>query len=269
MIAEAIAGWFTNSLALLADAGHMLTDVGGLALSVMAMSYAAKPPDTSNTYGYYRFEILASVVNAVVLFLVSFFILYEAYERFRHPPPVASGIVLVVAMVGLAVNLTGVRLLRAGATGNLNIRGAYLEVVADLISSIGVIAAAIIMWTTGWYYADPLISAGIGVFIIPRTWHLLSEGVGILLEGTPANVDLEAVRTGLASLPGVENVHDLHAWSLTSGRNAASVHLVRASSADHDALLKAAQRLLTHERRFWHVTVQVETEDCGKHETHL
>src|SRR5207237_3512253 len=197
LIVEVIAGWLTHSLALLADAGHMLTDVAGLGLALTAMAFAVKPATPDHTYGYYRFEILASVVNAVVLLLISFFILYEAYGRLRHPPEIASGPVLVVAVIGLIVNLIGARLLRSGAPDSVNVKGAYLEVIADLMSSAGVVVAALVMWATGWYYADPLVSAGIGLFILPRTWRLLTEGVGVLLDGTPANVDLAKVRDRL------------------------------------------------------------------------
>jgi len=269
LIVEVIAGWLTHSLALLADAGHMLTDVAGLGLALTAMAFAVKPATPDHTYGYYRFEILASVVNAVVLLLISFFILYEAYGRLRHPPEIASGPVLVVAVIGLVVNLVGARLLRSGAPDSLNVKGAYLEVVADLMSSAGVVVAAVVMWATGWYYADPLVSAGIGLFILPRTWRLLTEGVGVLLEGTPANVDLAKVRDRLNTLTGVAGVRDLHAWSLTSGRNALSVHLVRDADTAHDDLLVRAQRLLTGDLHFWHVTIQVESIDCGAYETHL
>jgi cobalt-zinc-cadmium efflux system protein len=194
LIAEAVAGWLTHSLALLANAGHMLTDVAGLGLALTAITFAARPATPERTYGFYRFEILASVVNAVVLLLISFFILYEAFDRFMHPPEVGSGAVLLVACVGLTVNLIAARVLRSGAAHSLNVKGAHLEVIADLMSSAGVIVAAVIMWTTGWYYADPIVSAGIGLCIVPRTWSLLSEGVGVLLEGTPGNVDLADVR---------------------------------------------------------------------------
>src|SRR5581483_8173198 len=181
LMAEVIGGLLTHSLALLADAGHMLTDAGGLALSLFAIRFAARPATSERTYGYYRAEILAALANAVVLVGISIYILIEAYERFRNPPEVASGVMLVIALVGLAVNLIGMVILRAGSSESLNLRGAYFEVLSDMLSSIGVILAAGVMWLTGWRYADPLVSAGIGLFILPRTWALLRQAVGVLL----------------------------------------------------------------------------------------
>lgn len=181
LIAEVVGGFLTNSLALLADAGHMLTDVGGLALALLAIKFAERPATPEKTYGYYRVEILAALTNAVVLIGISIYILYEAYERFRNPPEVQSRIMLVIASIGLAINIVGVFILRAGSQESLNMKGAYFEVLSDMLTSVGVIIAGIIMLTTGWYYADPIISAGIGLFIFPRTWALLKDAVGVLL----------------------------------------------------------------------------------------
>src|SRR5262249_27652341 len=175
LVAEVIGGILTRSLALLADAGHMLTDVVGVGLALLAITFAARPATPQRTYGYYRVEILAALTNAVVLIGISFYILYEAYERFLHPPEVESQWMLLVATVGLGVNIVGIYILRGGATESLNLKGAYFEVLSDMLTSIGVILAALIMWATGWYYADPLLSAGIGLFILPRTWALLGE----------------------------------------------------------------------------------------------
>lgn len=186
LVAEVIGGLLTHSLALLADAGHMLIDVAGLGLALFAIKFAERPATPERTYGYYRVEILAALTNAVVLIGISVYILYEAYERFQNPLEVASKTMLIVATIGLGVNIVGLLILRAGSAHSLNIKGAYFEVVSDMLTSIGVIIAAIIMWTTGWYYADPLISAGIGLFILPRTWALLRESVSVLLEGTPS-----------------------------------------------------------------------------------
>ncbi|MGI0016822.1 MAG: cation diffusion facilitator family transporter, partial [Nitrososphaera sp.] len=188
LFAEVIGGLLTRSLALLADAGHMLTDVAGLGLALFAIKFAERPATPERTYGYYRVEILAAQTNAIVLIGISFYILYEAYRRFLDPPEVASKPMLLIASIGLIVNLAGLLILRAGSFESLNIKGAYFEVLSDMLTSVGVIIAGIVMWTTGWYYADPLISAGIGLFILPRTWKLLREAVGVLLEGTPSEI---------------------------------------------------------------------------------
>ncbi|MGE3179115.1 MAG: cation diffusion facilitator family transporter, partial [Vicinamibacterales bacterium] len=184
-IAEVAGGILTGSLALLADAGHMLTDVGGLALAWFATRFASRPATSEHTYGFYRAEILAAVANALVLLGISAFILYEAYERLLDPPTLATWPMLAIAIVGLLVNIVGIKVLAPGADESLNVKGAYFEVLSDLVSSVGVIVAALVMWTTGWRYADPLVSAGIGLFIVPRTWALLRQAIGILLEGTP------------------------------------------------------------------------------------
>lgn len=219
LIVEVIGGLWTGSLALLADAGHMLTDVAGVGLALFAIWFAARPASPERTYGYYRVEILAALTNAVVLIFISLYILYEAYERFKNPPEVQSGAMLGVASIGLAVNIAGMFILRSGSAESLNMKGAYFEVLSDTLTSIGVIVAGIIMLTTGWYYADPLISAGIGLFILPRTWALLKDAVGVLLEGTPSDVSMSSLRESLRGIEGVASVHDLHVWSLTSTMN--------------------------------------------------
>ncbi|HVQ39764.1 MAG TPA: cation diffusion facilitator family transporter, partial [Pyrinomonadaceae bacterium] len=237
LVAEVVGGLLTGSLALLADAGHMLTDVAGLCLALMAIQFAERPATPERTYGFYRVEILAALANALVLIGISIYILYEAYHRFRNPPEVQSKAMLAVASVGLLINLVGIYLLRAASKESLNMKGAYYEVFSDLLTSIGVIAAALVMLTTGWYYADPLISAGIGLFILPRTWMLLRDAVGVLLEGTPTDVNLAALREAIGNVAGVASVHDLHVWSLTSGVNAMSVHTVLADHGLHDEVL--------------------------------
>ena len=269
LVAEVIGGLLTHSLALLADAGHMLTDVAGLILALLAIRFAERPATPERTYGYYRIEILAALVNAVVLIGISLYILYEAYERFRHPPEVQSGGMLAVALVGLVVNIAGIYLLKSASEESLNMKGAYFEVLSDMLTSIGVIAAGIIMLTTGWYYADPIISAGIGVFILPRTWMLLRDAVGVLLEGTPHDVNLAALRESIRTVEGVADVHDLHVWSLTSGMNAMSVHAVLADNGRHDEVLAAVQQRITSEFKIAHATVQVESKGCAAFETHL
>jgi len=269
LVAEVIGGLLTHSLALLADAGHMLTDVAGLILALLAIRFAERPATPERTYGYYRIEILAALVNAVVLIGISLYILYEAYERFRNPPEIQSGGMLAVALVGLVVNIAGIYLLKSASEESLNMKGAYFEVLSDMLTSIGVIAAGIIMLTTGWYYADPIISAGIGVFILPRTWMLLRDAVGVLLEGTPHDVNLAALRESIRTVEGVADVHDLHVWSLTSGINAMSVHAVLADHSLHDEVLAAVQKKVTSEFKIAHATVQVECKGCTAFETHL
>jgi len=269
LVAEVVGGLLTGSLALLADAGHMLTDVAGLGLALLAIWFAERPATPERTYGYYRVEILAALANAVVLIGISLYILYEAYERFMNPPEVESKAMLLIAGIGLGINVAGILILRAGASESLNMKGAYFEVLSDLLTSVGVIIAGVIMLTTGWYYADPLLSAGIGLFILPRTWMLLRDALGVLLEGTPADVNLASVRDGISNVPGVAGVHDLHVWSLTSGVNAMSVHVVRKDDAHHDDVLKRVMSCLTSEFKIAHATVQVEGRECAASETHL
>lgn len=269
LIAEVVGGLVTHSLALLADAGHMLTDVAGLGLALLAIQFAERPATPERTYGFYRVEILAALTNAVVLIGISIYILYEAYQRFCNPPEIQSGIMLTVAAVGLVVNIVGIYLLSAASKESLNMKGAYFEVLSDMLTSIGVIVAAIIMLTTVWYYADPIISAGIGLFILPRTWMLLKDAVGVLLEGTPSDVNLTSLRESIASVQGVASVHDLHVWSLTSGVNAMSVHTVLADHALHDEVLAAVQKRVIHDFKIAHATVQVECQGCSAYETHL
>lgn len=269
LIAEVVGGLLTHSLALLADAGHMLTDVAGLGLALLAIQFAERPATPERTYGFYRVEILAALTNAVVLIGISIYILYEAYQRFRNPPEVQSGAMLAVAAVGLVVNIVGIYLLRSASQESLNMKGAYFEVMSDMLTSIGVIVAALIMLTTGWYYADPLISAGIGLFILPRTWLLLRDAVAVLLEGVPKDVNLASLREAIASVTGVEEVHDLHVWSLTSGVNAMSAHAVISDHELHDKVLVDVQQHVTSKFKIAHVTLQVECQGCSAYETHL
>jgi cobalt-zinc-cadmium efflux system protein len=270
LIAEVIGGWWFNSLALLADAGHMLTDVIGLALALFAIWFAESEATPERTYGYYRIEILAAMTNAVVLIGISLYILYEAYERFREPNlKVESGGMMGVAVIGLIINVIGIFILRAGSKESLNMKGAYFEVLSDMLTSIGVIIAALIIKLTGWNYADPLISAGIGLFILPRTWILLKDAVGILLEGTPSDVNLTALRASLNKIEGVASVHDLHVWSLTSGINAMSVHAVLTADDQHDAVTTRIHEYVKENFKITHITVQTECEGFAAHETHM
>src|SRR5262245_12537454 len=201
MVVEAAGGLLTGSLALVADAAHMLTDAGGLALALLAIRFAERPATPQTTYGYASMEILASLLNAVVLLLVTIFILYEAVDRFVSPPPILAGPMLAVAVVGLAVNLASMKLLSAGSSESLNVKGAYFEVMSDMLGSLGVIIAALIVMFTGWRLADPIVGAGIGLFIIPRTWSLLKQAVHILMEGTPPELDLGLMEPAIREIP--------------------------------------------------------------------
>jgi cobalt-zinc-cadmium efflux system protein len=262
---EVVAGFLTGSLALIADAGHMLTDVAGLVLALAAMKFAERRPSPRRTYGYHRVEILAALTNALVLAGVAGYILAEAWERFRTPHPVRSLPVLAVAAVGLLVNLAGALLLARGSRASLNVRGAYNEVLADALSSLGVIAGAGVIAATGWFWVDPLVAVGIAVFVIPRTWALLREAVHVLLEGTPREVDIDALRAAMEGVPGVKAVHDLHVWTLTSGVHALSVHAILREGAAHGQVLSALRTKVTDGFPIRHVTVQLEERCCGEH----
>ena len=258
MVAEIVGGLWTGSLALLADAAHMGTDVGGLALALFAIWIGQRPVSAEKTFGYYRAEILAALANGAALFGVAFYILFEAYQRFRAPVEIASGGMLAVAVIGLAVNLVGIFLLRAGSKDSLNVKGAYFEVLSDLLSSVGVIVAAALIWFTGRTWIDPLFSVLIGLFILPRTWTLLKEAIDILLEGTPKEFSLAELETQMRQVTGVISVHELHVWTITSGRFAASAHVRILPDADEQATLRALNTFLRERDGFEHVTLQIE-----------
>ena len=260
MVVEGIGAWATGSLALLADAAHMLTDAGGLALALVAIQFSERPATPAKTYGYARTEVLAALANAVVLLLLAGYILLEAYHRFVDPPQITGWPMLAVASVGLVVNLISMRLLMAGAEESLNVKGAYLEVFSDTLGSIGVIVAAIVVLTTGWTVADAIIGAGIGLFIVPRTWALLKSAIHILMEGTPPEVDVTLLEARLMALPGVEAVHYLHVWTITSGLDAMSCHLVVDDTALYRATLQAAHDMMRDEFGIKKTTIQIEPE---------
>jgi cobalt-zinc-cadmium efflux system protein len=251
---------WTGSLALAADAGHMLTDVGGLALALFAAWVAARPPTPAKTYGYYRVEILAATVNALLLLAVAGFILVEAYQRLRAPREVQAGPMLAIAVAGLAANLVAAWLLRQDARESLNVRAAYLEVLGDALSSLGVIVAALVVMRTGLTIADPLVSALIALFIIPRTWRLLTQAVNVLLEGTPSHLDLGEIERAMIQAPGVRRVHDLHVWTLTSGREAMSAHVVVDDVRESERLLEALHAVLHARFGIDHTTIQLDVE---------
>lgn len=262
LIAEVIAGVVFQSLALLADAAHMFTDAAALAIAVAAVRIARRPADAKRTYGYHRFEILAAALNAVLLFGVALYILYEAYRRFNAPAEVQPLGMLVVATLGLAVNLLSMRFLQSGKDTSLNVKGAYLEVWADMLGSIGVIVAALVIRFTGWAWVDTLVAVGIGLWVLPRTWVLLKESLNILLEGAPEGVDVDEVARTMLAVPGVTGVHDLHVWVLTSGKNALTAHVVHAASIDGAALIEPLKEMLADRFKVFHTTLQVEPTAC-------
>lgn len=268
LVAEVVGGMLLNSLALLSDAAHMMTDVVALAIALAAIRIGRRPADSRRTFGYHRFEILAAAFNALLLFAVAIYILIEAWQRWRTPAEVQTTGMLVVAAIGLVINLVSLRLLAGGKGESLNIKGAWLEVWSDLLGSVGVIAGALVIAATGWQWVDPLIAVGIGLWVLPRTWILLRETVNILLEGVPDGIDLEAVRRSLLTLPGVAGVHDLHVWAMTSGRTSLSAHIVHDVSEPPSRLLLAGREALAHDHGIAHVTLQLETVACSNDADH-
>ena len=256
---ELVGGLLSNSLALLADAGHVFTDVFGIGFALTAIWLAGRPATSERTFGYLRLEILAAVGNALLLFGVSAFVLYEAWRRLAEPPEVASGLMLAVAVLGLAANGVSLYLLRDAQGHSLNMRGAYLEVMGDLLGSVAVIVAAIVIAVTGWTQADALASVAIGLLIIPRTWALLREALDVLLEATPKGIDLDVVREHILETPGVVGVHDLHAWTITSGMNVVSAHVVLAEDAKSGDILDHLGMCLSDDFDVKHSTFQLET----------
>jgi len=261
LVAEAVGGWLSNSLALMADAGHMLSDALALVLAYAAIALAERPATRSKTYGWYRLEILAALLNGVVLVVISVFIVWEAYERILHPPEVGIPLMLVIAAVGLVANVLGLFFL-SGHHHSLNMRGAYLHVLGDLLSSVGVVIGGLAMWATGAMWVDPLLSVLISLVIVAGAWRLLKESVDVLLEATPAGIDHEEVENRIRALDGVLGVHDLHIWCLTSGLNALSCHVeVKQESLSRcDSLLDAIRHIAREDFSIGHVTVQIEPE---------
>jgi cobalt-zinc-cadmium efflux system protein len=258
---EVVGGILANSLALIADAGHMFTDVAGIGLALLAIRFAGRPATENRTFGYLRLEILAAVVNAVLLFGVAAFVLVEAWRRLSAPPEIASGLMLAVALLGLAANATSLYLLRDAQRTSLNMRGVYLEVLGDLAGSAAVIVAAVVIFLTGWAQADAVASAVIGLLILPRTWRLLRDAVDVLLEATPKGIDLNEVRSHILRAPGVADVHDLHAWTITSGMNVVSAHVVLEETAAPPAVLDELCRCLSGDFDIEHSTFQLEAPD--------
>jgi cobalt-zinc-cadmium efflux system protein len=254
---EVVGGLLSGSLALLADAGHMLSDAGALALTLFAMKAAHRRPTPQRTYGYYRAEILAALVNGATLVAIAVFIFVEAYERFRDPPDVQGSLMFVIAAGGLAVNVAGLWLLRGGRQGNLNVRGAWLHVLTDALGSIQAIVAGALIWGLGWNWADPIASVLIGVLVIYSSWSLIAQSVAVLMEGTPGNIKVDQVRAALLDIPDVSSVHDLHVWTITSGFVALSAHVTTLDPSKNETVLQAAREAL---ERFGirHSTIQVD-----------
>lgn len=263
LLAEIAGAFVTGSLALLSDAAHMATDTLGLVVALVAVRMSRRPPDAQRTYGYARLEALGALVNGALLFAAGAYILWEAVERFRHPQVIASSGMLVIAVLGLAVNLVSMRLLAAGSGESLNLKGAYLEVWSDMLGSAAVIVGALLIHWTGWQWIDPVLALLIGLWVLPHTWVLLREAVNVLLEGVPKGIDLEQVRAAMREQAGVLDVHDLHVWALASSTPALTAHvLVHEASAIPDVHARMAG--LLHERfDIEHVTLQLETRHCG------
>jgi cobalt-zinc-cadmium efflux system protein len=271
MVVELATGVVTGSLALLSDGAHMLTDVLGIGLALAAILAARRANRSpARTFGLYRAEVLAALANAVLLFGVAGYVVYEAVTRFTAPPAVPGLPIVVVSLLGLSANVVAFLLLRQGATESLNLRGAYLEVVADMIGSVGVLVSGLVTLLFGWRYADPVIGVAIGLFVLPRTWTLARHSLRILFQHAPERVDVTELTGALARLPGVGEVHDVHVWTLTSGMEVASAHLTVGPDCDQSAILAAARTLLARDYQLDHATLQVEsdTSAAGCRELH-
>jgi cobalt-zinc-cadmium efflux system protein len=259
LVAELVGSAVTGSLALLADAGHMFTDVLGIGMALAAITATRRADtDPQRTFGLYRLEVLAALANAVLLGGVAIYVLVEAVRRFGAPPEVLAGPMLAVAVLGLLANIAAFALLRTGAQESINLRGAYLEVLGDLLGSLGVIGAALVIALTDWWWADPLVAVAIGLFILPRTWRLGRAAVRILVQAAPEHLQVTAVHDRLAAVPGVAEVHDLHVWTLTSGMEVASAHLTMAPGAEVGDVLAAARTALHEDFHIDHATLQIE-----------
>jgi cobalt-zinc-cadmium efflux system protein len=248
---------------MLVEVAHMFTDVAALAIALAALQVGKRPADQRRTFGYYRFEILAAALNAVLLFLAALYILYEAYRRLIEPAPIQALGMLAIAVLGLLVNLSAMRLLHAGQAQNLNVKGAYLEVWSDALGSVGVIIAAVLIHFTSWRWLDPLVAVAIGLWVLPRTWALLKESLNVLLEGVPSGLHVEKIESALREVRGVAGVHDLHVWALSSGRNSLSAHIVIDPDSDEQRVLSALSAMLAQRFHLHHTTVQIEREACA------
>lgn len=267
LIIEVIGGLITGSLALLSDAAHMLTDVTALIISLIAIYVGKKPADTSRTFGYYRFEILAAALNATLLIVVACFILYEAWHRLQNPPEIQATGMLIIAASGLGINLIAMKLLSPGQETSLNLKSAYLEVWSDMLASIGVIIAALCIYFMHITWIDSLVAVLIGLWVLPRTWILLKEAINILLEGVPAGVDINNIELAIRTIPDVMEVHDLHIWAINQDKVSLTAHLM-ISTCNEETVRTAVQNLLSTQFNITHTTLQLEkskTLDCARH----
>jgi len=266
-VAEVVGGLITGSLALLADAGHMLSDALSLGVALFAVWLAGTPSTPSRSFGYKRAEILAALFNGATLVAISIWILIEAYHRFREPPEILGGWMLAVATLGLVVNVVGAMILSRSGGESLNLQGALRHVVADILGSVGAIAAALVILATGWYYADPIISALIGLLVLGSSWKLLRDSTNVLLEGTPRGIDADEVGRSMAASAGVEEVHDLHIWTITSGFPALAAHVLVGRDENCHARRRDLEELLAREYGIEHTTLQVD--HAGDHQATL
>lgn len=260
MVLEFFGGLFTNSLALLSDSGHMLSDASSMALSLVAIWFASRPPSSNKTYGYYRFEILAALFNGVTLFVIAGFIVKEAIQRFNDPPTVASGTMIIIAFIGLAANvLSAMTLLKkADVKENINLKSAYIHIIGDALGSVGAIVAGLLMLLFDWYIADPIISVIVALLILKSAWGVLKQSIHILMEGSPVMINEEEVLAILENIEGVKNVHDLHIWTITSGLDTLSCHILIEDKKDEQKVLQQAINLIRDNYKIEHTTIQIE-----------
>lgn len=270
LLAEISGGLLSNSLALLSDAAHMMTDVAALGISLCAVRMSQRPADARRSYGYARLEAIGALVNSSLLLLVAGYILFEAVQRFRAPEAVASTGMLVVAVIGLLANLLSMKLLAAGAGESLNVKGAYLEVWSDMLGSLGVIAGGVLIHFTGWAWVDPVVAVLLGLWVLPRTWGLLKQAAHVLMQGVPDGLDVDAVRDAMLAVPGVAAVHDLHVWALGSREPILTAHVLlrEGTTADADGVRAAVAAQLHDRFHIDHATLQVETRHCGHRTLH-
>jgi cobalt-zinc-cadmium efflux system protein len=267
LVAELVGAFLFDSLALLSDAAHMFTDSAALAIALAAVKIGQRPPDDKRTFGYRRFEILAAAFNAILLFAVAGYVLIEGIGRFFDPKPVESVGMLIVATIGLVVNIISMRVLAGGKDDSLNVKGAYLEVWADMLGSLGVIAAAVAIYLTGYNWIDPIVAIGIGLWVLPRTWVLLRDTTHILLQGVPRGFDLKAIRAAMNDVSGVAGVHDFHLWSVAGDDASLTAHVALADGADAEATRRALAEILENKFAIHHATIQTETVPCADEES--
>jgi len=262
LVAETVGGIVTGSLALISDAAHMLTDAAALAIALVAIRIGQRAADRKRSFGYYRFEILAAAFNALMLFGVAIYILYEAYQRLGNPPEIQSISMLAYAAVGLVANIISISILKSGKDINLNMKGAYLEVWSDLLGSAGVIGGALVIRYTGWTWVDSAVAVAIGIWVLPRTWALLRSSVNILLEGVPEEIDIDDLGIALSVIPGMISFHDLHVWAISSGKISMTVHLVHRDEVLPATIQHAVRQVMFEKFGIAHITVQCELTPC-------